>query len=265
MNTVSRRAPTPRLVVGFDGSPEAMDAARWAADYAALVGLQVTLVVSVKVPSGWDRLTRELQQDYRDGHVRYADHLQSDHPGVRIDGRFTLADPAEELARASRGGDLVVLGKQVPLGSWAPLRSMSGTTIRHSGTAPVFVLPAPVTELAGDRVVAGVDLADMDVLDAAARLAEHLGMPLQVVSCLAHPDEAEERSRRDAFGAALPPGVDAEVDVRVGSPESVLPVAAQGAMVLVVGSRRQSALGAALFGSVSRALTANAPCAVAVI
>ncbi|MFJ6632629.1 universal stress protein [Streptomyces sp. NPDC091376] len=85
-------------------------------------------------------------------------------------------------------------------------------------------------------------------------------------------DEAalEARARGDltetiSEAVASQPSVEVRAEVRYGTPASVLPDAAHGASLLVVGSRGLGGFAGMLLGSVAQHCTQNAPCPVVVV
>ena len=78
---------------------------------------------------------------------------------------------------------------------------------------------------------------------------------------------AAEAELEDALAAAFPDGVPGEVEARLaeGDPAEALVAAAEGADLLVVGSRGRTGIASALLGSVSRHVVSHAPCPVVVV
>jgi nucleotide-binding universal stress UspA family protein len=79
--------------------------------------------------------------------------------------------------------------------------------------------------------------------------------------------EIAEKTLADAISNTLDPGSDVRVRPRVvkGNPPQVLLEAADGASLLVVGSRGHGGFTEALLGSVSQHCVHHAPCPVVVI
>src|SRR5262249_6718507 len=119
-----------------------------------------------------------------------------------------------------------------------------------------------------ETIVCGVDTSSATdpVADTARRLANRLQARLMLVHVVEEPlAEAEELVT--AIRVRL--GLGARDDIRLveGSPEERLreAVDADGADLLVVGSRGRGALQSAVFGSVSRSLVTSARCPVVVV
>lgn len=117
-------------------------------------------------------------------------------------------------------------------------------------------------------IVCGVDLSDAaaPAIAVARALAGRLGDDLLVVHCVDGAGEQADRvdALRERAGAA-----DAEVRLLPPGPapaDAMIAVAAEeGARLLVVGSRGQSALRSTLLGSVTRDLAARSPVPVLVV
>lgn len=137
------------------------------------------------------------------------------------------------------------------------------------------------------RIVVGMDGSECGaraVRWAAAEARSH-GRTLQVVTAVDPPDvvgvpgarfpverseETERRARSrqeewlvDALGED--PDVDLTLDVRIGRPATQLLDAAQGAALLVVGSRGRGGFQGLLLGSVSLQCVTHATCPVTVV
>jgi nucleotide-binding universal stress UspA family protein len=130
--------------VGFDGSPEARQAAEWAADLANRSGasLQViaiqTQLMFGSVVAGGAYGTKTVNQVL-------AEQLQSDTEelaaALSAESRVFRGDAGEELVERSDPLDLLVLGSR----GYGPLRSVllgsvSSYVLRHAG-CPILVVP----------------------------------------------------------------------------------------------------------------------------
>jgi nucleotide-binding universal stress UspA family protein len=76
---------------------------------------------------------------------------------------------------------------------------------------------------------------------------------------------AAEKELDELIGAAIGDDVDVERIVSEGSPGDVLVEAADGADLVVVGSRGRGGLRSALLGSVSSHVVQHAPCPVVIV
>jgi len=134
------------------------------------------------------------------------------------------------------------------------------------------------------RIVVGVDgsEASRDALQWAARQAELVHGKLDVVMTWElptsygwatpypegfNPEADTQRLLEDMVAALLAdhPGVVAQTQVIEGHPAPVLIHAAEGAQLLVVGSRGHGAFTGMLLGSVSEHCVSNSPCPVVVV
>jgi nucleotide-binding universal stress UspA family protein len=133
---------TYRIVVGVDGSPASIAALRWAFGhaYARRGSVQAVCVWP------WDP-RREVA--HAEAWQAECEALLSaaittalaDNPRVPISGRAVAGRPAQELAKAAREGDLLVLGSHGRGRiARAVLGSVAESCVRVS-TVPVVVLP----------------------------------------------------------------------------------------------------------------------------
>jgi nucleotide-binding universal stress UspA family protein len=134
----------------------------------------------------------------------------------------------------------------------------------------------------GDRIVVGVEGSESSrrALRWAARQAKLTSDSLEVViaweispnyqwNVLAdiHPEADAERMLQETVAEVLgdDPGLDVTLTAVEGHPVAVLLQAAQGASLLVVGSRGLGAFSGMLVGSVSQHCVRHAPCPVTVV
>ena len=145
----------------------------------------------------------------------------------------------------------------------------------------------PVAELEdrihpGGRIIVGVDgsAASLSALRRGARIAERLGCSLVGVTVWEFPQswpgyviegwspEADaqsiaEHAAEDVFGSAVPPWYSSVI--KNGSAARQLIAEAEGAEMLIVGSRGLGGFTGLLLGSVSRSCVEHADCPVLVI
>jgi nucleotide-binding universal stress UspA family protein len=141
--------------------------------------------------------------------------------------------------------------------------------------------------MADSHVIVGTDGSDVSLraVDWAAREAVLRDRPLRIVSVPALPprmswyqhsgppavaDVVHERAEQAVAGAAarataVEPGVGVSTAVLPGAPSSVLAETADGAAMLVVGSRGGGGFAALLLGSVGRDVAFSAGCPVVVV
>lgn len=115
-------ATTRTFLVGHDGSPSARDALRWALEYAAETSARV------QVLRGWTMSTAPRPASMQGGYVppiedfeaAVVERLRADiapalaesGTGVEVEFQAYHGSIAEELVRASRSADLVVVGSR---------------------------------------------------------------------------------------------------------------------------------------------------------
>jgi nucleotide-binding universal stress UspA family protein len=137
-----------RLMVGFDGSPEAAAALDAAHRLAARVEGVLTVVTAVEPPGyGWGEALRVLSE----GDLRTREQVEKREildrelerisEGVSVEGRLVNGEVADVLAEASRDADLLLVGSR----SYGPVRrTLLGSTsaqVMHRAECPVIVLP----------------------------------------------------------------------------------------------------------------------------
>lgn len=183
-----------QIVVGLDGSPESLTAARWAAREAALRNLSLLLVHAFDIPVagmlGYTIPAALTDGLYGSGEQVLADaaqEIRQDHPDLEITSRLVQSDPRPILVEASEGAVLTVVGTrgggripEVILGSVA-------LHITAHGRSPVAVIPAgaavdPVGIQAGP-VLLGVDGSRTSeaAVEFAFDEADRRGAPLRAV------------------------------------------------------------------------------------
>jgi nucleotide-binding universal stress UspA family protein len=136
------------VAVAFDGSPEAWVALETAIGIAERCHATVTVLTVADFPSygyttTWSILSEaELRDAERDDKTRLLQLAVARIPdGLELGSRLLTGDPADQLALASSGFDLLITGSR----SWGPLkRTMLGSTTRkliRASSSPVLVLP----------------------------------------------------------------------------------------------------------------------------
>ncbi|MGY1744184.1 universal stress protein [Blastococcus sp. SYSU D00695] len=287
-----------RVVVGVDGSPGARAALVWALGAAARAGATLELVSAYPVDLYWadpylvdprrlddlradtESLARELLDEVR------ADPAVTASPGAaEVPAEVTVCAgaPAEHLLAAARGAALLVVGSR---GRGGVRSTLLGSVALHCAAAapcPVVVVhPAAVQP--PPRVVVGVDESDVSraALLRAAEEARRLGAELEVVAvhqaaeywsdlyAVPVPPVPETLGQAGArlgrlVTEALGPDAAARVLVLTGAPAEVLVQQADGAALLVVGSRSTGRLAGMLLGSVALHAAVHAPCPVMVV
>jgi nucleotide-binding universal stress UspA family protein len=256
------RTPTRRILVAYDGSPEAELALRWAAEEARGTGhgLHVVAVDDV-VTSPWGAETVDRGEDALAGIEKTLGDLD-------IVAETRVGHVTGELLGAASSADQVVVGSR-----------------GHGRAEDLLVVVVRPTRGSDPRIVVGVDgsSASSAALDYACRRAERTGA--RVVALHAWRTHAPSTDVWSSDPRALKGLAHREVllaesiaGLRVDHPDVVLeqetvPVApvrclvdaSHDASLVVVGSHGLGFFGGLLLGSVSQAVLQRAECPVAVV
>jgi nucleotide-binding universal stress UspA family protein len=282
------------VVVGVDGSEEALRAVRWAAIEARRWGLPLRLVNA----AGWvvdTELERAAHGNFHEALVcrararlaAAATRVRAVEPDLVVEHQVTAGYQVEVLEGESRLARIVVIGDR-GLGRFEEL--MVGSTVlglvAHAACPVVVVRGREISEAeAGSLpVVVGVDGSSTSGSAMAfgfASAAERK-VPLVVVhtwsELLADPAVASlvdwtaveriERARLDEWLATWSPtypDVEVRCEVSRDRPVRRLLSLCEQAQLVVVGSRGRGEIASQLLGSVSHALIHRAACPVAVV
>jgi nucleotide-binding universal stress UspA family protein len=273
-----------RFVVAVDGSEGSLVALRWAVEEAEVHGAQLAAV------HAWSWLDQPEDSEFKpsfgeDDARAELERALATGVGERAAGieRVVICDvAADAIVSAGEGADLVIVGARGH-GGFAGLRlgSVSERVLEHSAT-PVAVIheSGPVR---GGRVVVGYDGSAnaRQAVQWAAREAAARGAVLTLVQAwtlpvaMATPFDglpdigAYEQAERVAYEEILadPTLEGVELDGRfvAGNASRAVLELAEGAGVVVVGSRGRSRLASVLLGSTSRQVVRHAPCPVVVL
>ncbi|WP_151523769.1 universal stress protein [Serinicoccus kebangsaanensis] len=276
---------TRPLVVGFDGSPSAQDAVRWAAAHAVRTDTPLTvlhaadrIVYAQDEAAGlWDPGTEQQRAvDLAEQGARLA---QEEQPDIHVAARGSLLGPRQALDEASARARGVVVGSR---GLGRIRSSLLGATaygITGHARCPVTVVPGAST-MPGPQapVVVGVDGSPESerAAEVAASIAQTWGADLLVVSSWERPtpdpwgmspdgtrfmeetlelraEQADQRAR-DAVGqvATSYPEVSVTTSTPSGRADENLIEASGDAALLVLGHRGSGRLSSFLLGSTTR-------------
>jgi nucleotide-binding universal stress UspA family protein len=254
-----------RVLVGFDGSPNALVAIEWAIREVAARGSSLR-VGSSQLSTCFHLDDVDILREQRLS--RLLRELHDEHPSLVVELAATDGDPRRDLIEEAGHADLLVMAASNEESAEAILLgSLARKALRRS--------PCPVVVVRGSRngpirrIAIGVDgssAADAAIVWACDEANLHRADILVI-----HARE-RELSRVEA-GCVLDLAVNEcrdRTSARVrgvlveGSPVSALIDASLTADIVTIGSRGRSGFKTALFGSVARSVAEGAHCPVAV-
>ncbi len=289
--------PRQVVVVGVDGSPQALSAARWAADEAVLRHHGVHVLYAAHLPAvgypalGYPADFVELTENQGQSLLAAVVHdIALAHPDLAVTTTTTRSDPRSALVEASRAASLTVVGSR---GGGRVREVLLGSVAMHvaaHGRSPVAVIPFDRDQRDGPILV-GVDGSAHSAAAVGYAFDEAAARGTGVVAMLAFDnwarqgfsrrpiryDEADSQEQQAIISEQLAgwaekyPDVPVRQDVfrgpaadcLVGYAGHALPV--QQPQLIVVGSRGRGALTGLFLGSTSHALIAHAGCPVVVV
>ncbi len=288
---------TGPVVVGYDGSPASAAALAWAAGYTDRTHARLRLVHALALPvvggpTGVANVlpVDELVASAEELLEQAAERVRADRPELAAEVAVRIGPATPVLLDEARPARLAVVGS-TGLGELRDLvlGSVALALAEHAGR-PVVVVPAGWTAPEAPqerRVVVGVDGSDVSspAVDFAFEQAAETGAVLNAVLAwtgpvstgpgdmlqLVYDAEGLAEENRVTLAESLAGHLDRYPDVRVrpqlvrGRPAAVLAEAADGAELLVVGSRGRGGFRGLLLGSVSRAVLHRCPSPVAVV
>jgi nucleotide-binding universal stress UspA family protein len=269
------------IVAGYDGSPGAAQALRWAAREAWARGAELTVSLAwtpdhMELPTESDLcdLARQHGQEILTRGLPYAESVLG--PG-RVRADLAAGPPARVLCERSRDADMVVVGSRghgelpgVRLGSvsWQVAGHASGPVVVVRGAwRPANRPPGPVV-LGADGSPAG-----QAAITFAFEEAELRDVPLVAVCSTADAPGRlggsrqleEDFDQMVATEAKEHPEVSVVRHVLAGAPRAALLTASASAQLLVVGARGRGGLEQMSLGSIAQAVLQYAPCPVGVV
>jgi nucleotide-binding universal stress UspA family protein len=282
------------VVVGVDGSDEALRAVRWAAVEARRCGLPLRLVHAMAwvVDPELERAARgdfyaELLNQARARVAKAAALAREVEPDLVVEEEVSPGYQVDVLAEQARLAGMLVLGDR-GLGRFEELM-IGSTAVGLAAQAPCPVVVVRGREIDADGaatlpVVVGTDGSPTSApalawaFAAAARRAVSLIAVRTRPELLADPAMAAlldrgavERDERARLGAELAtwsaryPDVTVESEVSQEPPVRRLARLSERAQLVVVGSRGRGEFAGLVLGSVSHALLHRAACPVAIV
>lgn len=275
------------IVVGVDGSSSALDAVRWAAQEAGRRGLSLRLVTSYQLTAGvagvLDPGVLDLLREQGRRWLAEARDVAAE-TGVAASVSLESAPVVPMLVRESRTAALLVLGTR-GLGGFTGLL-IGSTAVALAGRAhcPLVVVreaPAHGPVVVGvdgmpdsEEAVAfafaaasaqGADLVAVHVWHDSPADAVLLGHPAPPDFALAQQRAYETLAERLAGWQEKYPDVRVTREVVRDHPSRALLRYAEGARLVVVGTRGRGGFRGLVLGSTSQHLLQHAPCPVAVV
>jgi nucleotide-binding universal stress UspA family protein len=274
---------THGIVVGYDASPDADVAARWAAEIARLRGEPVQAVVVVEPvdssrsqdsPAWWEKIEDDARRTLVAAGA--TDVTVEHHVGALVTTLLDAASEASMLVLGSSGHSRI---GEIVLGS------VSQSTARRAH-CPVVVIRAAHAGHSG-RIVVGADGSEPSqrALDFACRQAaftsqnvavvrawrgphtipvdKHGDIPASMSATLLEEEEALDKTVAEARTRF--PDVEIEGELIAIGAGQALEDASNSADLVVVGSRGHGALAETVLGSVSHHVLHRAHCPVAVL
>ncbi|NDU71523.1 universal stress protein [Actinomadura sp. DSM 109109] len=280
----------PHVLVGFDGSPAAGHALRWAAREASRRGvpLRVCHAWNWPYPAGPQgdealEIVRGMGVIALEDGVRIA---QETAPGLDVRSLLSKGTPPAALLAASQDAELVVVGAR---GSGGFDRLPLGSTAVHvpaHADRPVVVVPSHEPAQTETRIVVGIDGSPASQAALRFALCEaalwHASVTLVCAwwdpAALPGPDrlpfsdpQGLEEQAKARFAAAVAPALAAHPGIAVERrfvlerAWRVLAAEARDAMLLVVGDRGIGSSPETMLGAVTRSVLHEAPGPVAVV
>ena len=285
------------IIAGYDGSQVSATAARWAADEAQRRGAALTVVGCYSIPPITDfGLTASpvitadieaLRTATRASLDTMVGKLRDAHPALDINALAINGGPRNELPRQAENADLLVLGTTGAGQAASWLLGSVAHGLARTSPCPVALVPVDwATDgrdtSSGPKVVVGIDdsNASKAALDWAIDEADLQRAELTIVHAWSYPygldspaTVAHDVMRVDA-ACELERAVEransrggASVDSKLieGNAAEAIIEAADGADLVVVGSRGRGGLRSLLLGSVSSAVICHTPCPTVVV
>jgi nucleotide-binding universal stress UspA family protein len=272
---------TRKIIVGYDLSADAKNAARWALDEADRTGAAVELLFAFEwplwapaaslAPAGPVWPDSETEQAIKNALFDAITEAKRTHPAVPVTVETVDGNAALALVDRSAGAGLVVLGSRGH-SAVANLLGSAGVTVTAQAQSPVVVVRGLAE--AGTPVVVGYDGSTTSeaAVAFAAEQAAARGAVLRVIQAFKPatsptvPDADRKHLEEVVAGWRVKfPDLTIYAEAVVEHPVTALTAASGSAQLLVVGSRGRGALRGMLLGSVSQHLLRHSACSIAVV
>lgn len=246
---------TAHIVVGTDGSPEALRATDWAISWAAAVDGRVTLISSQPIPPGRGPDSPGLGEKAKATIAAERERLVGS--PVEVDARAEVAHPVTALVRASEAADAVVVGTEGAGGWRGGIVGSTSSNVAAAAHCPTVVVPKISTtefDTTGPLVV-GFDGSDAatHVARLAIEAAQHRGRTVRMIQAGAgessQPEPLDEQV--EALRAEFPDAT-IELETVATEPAQALTEAARDAAFLVVASQGHRGVPGFLLGTTTR-------------
>ncbi|CAN5791692.1 universal stress protein [soil metagenome] len=282
------------IVVGVDGSDLAVAAARWAGAVAMRLGGSLHLVhvmravdealLVIASPQQADAgsYPRELGQKVLE---RAAQEVRAEFPGLRISRTLSHRSPEDALLDLSRHARLVVLASAEVTPGGALLEGSTTLTVATHSACPVVAWRGDSIAPTRAPIVVGVDDKEGShaALVTAFGLADLLGIGITAVHALPErrapgeinipflvdQDALEAEALQHLSATVAPvtakwPHIDVSYAVETGRAGRVILHNADGAQLIVVGTRGRGNVASVLLGSTGLSLLHHSPAPVVI-
>lgn len=272
------------ILVGVDGSESAQEAARWAAEEAALrhLPLRLVTVVQAPIPTYTGKVVidpyfmDEIRDEARESLADTRERLVATHPDLDVDTSVLTGPLVPQLVEASRDARMVVLGSRGLGGFTGILVGSTAVALVAHGHCPVTVVRGAPSD---GPVVVGVDGSPISETAVALAFEEASLRGAELVAVHTWLDYDADTARRfvaewntvetherELLAERLAGWQEKYPDVPVrrvifrDRPVRHLLEQAATARLLVIGSRGRGGFGGMLLGSTSQTLVYHAPC-----
>ncbi len=254
-----------KMIAALDGSESSKHAARWAAEQASSLGVELHLV-SVITPKDFSKESfRAIESELES----MAAFMRLSDPGLKVAVKIYGSEPLRVLEQLALEGNQVVVGAR---GSGGPNPGVLGEVAsRLVVDAPglIWIVPEmPLSTYSGPVVMSyGIGKTSDTAVELAFQVADRVERELQIIHVTSKP-EAGIRTQIEGIMApfkAKHPGVSVSIQVRSGSVSDVMVEATKGAFALITGRTSRGGLFGIWAGSTTKQVLRTAQCPMAVV